>query len=332
MHYTRLGRTGLKVSRICLGAMNFGWSADEQTSFDILNAALAHGINFIDTADIYSFWVAGNRGGESEAILGKWLANQNRRDLVIATKCRIRMDGGKNINAEGLSRHHIIHSVEDSLRRLRTEYIDLYQAHAFDAETPIDETLYAFDHLVKSGKVLYVGASNYPAWRLMESLWAADSHGTVRYDSLQPHYSLFHRDEYERDLADVCGKYGIGVIPYSPLAAGFATGKYRRDDPAQIETARADSGLIRRLIDDPQAWDALDLMTHIAAAHGCSVAHVALAWMLHKPTITAPIIGARTVRQLDELVGAVNVRLSAEEIGRLDAATDGFGRGERHRV
>lgn len=330
MQYTRLGRTGLQVSRLCLGAMNFGWSADEQTSFDILNAALAHGINFIDTADIYSFWIDGNHGGESETVLGKWLKGQTRRDLVIATKCRIRMSPG--VNREGLSRHHIIHSVEDSLRRLQTDYIDLYQAHAFDENTPIDETLYAFDHLVKSGKVLYVGASNYPAWRLVESLWAADKNGTARYDSLQPHYSLFHRDEYERDLADVCGKYGIGVIPYSPLAAGFATGKYQRGNPASTETARADSGLIRRLVDDPRAWDALDAAQRIADDHRRPVAHIALAWMLHKPTVTSPIIGARTVRQLDDLVGAVDLKLSETEIGQLDAATDGLGTGERHRV
>jgi aryl-alcohol dehydrogenase-like predicted oxidoreductase len=330
MKYTHLGRTGLSVSRICLGAMNFGWSADETTSFDILNAALAHGINFIDTADIYSFWVEGNKGGESEIILGKWLKHQNRRELVIATKCRIRM--GSGVNAEGLSRHHIIHSVEDSLRRLQTDYIDLYQAHAFDPHTPIDETLYAFDHLVKSGKVLYVGASNYPAWRLIESLWAADKHHTARYDSLQPHYSLFHRDEYERDLAEVCARYQIGVIPYSPLAAGFATGKYRRDNAAQVETARADSGLIRRLVDDPRAWDALALAEQIAHEHGRPVAHVALAWLLHQPTVTAPIIGARTVRQLDDVVGSVELSLTPEQLGKLNAATDGLGLGERHRV
>ncbi len=331
MQTTKLGCTGLIVSRLCLGTMTFGWSADEATSHAILDAAVDHGINFFDTADVYSFWVDGNKGGESETIIGTWLKHKPRRDVVIATKCRIRMQPGHN--REGLSRHHIIHAVEDSLRRLQTDYIDLYQAHAFDPDTPIEETMAAFDHLVRSGKVLYIGASNYPAWRLVKSLWASDRRGLVRYDVIQPHYSLFHRDEFERDLADVCRMHGIGVIPYSPLAAGFATGKYTRDaSPKSADTSRGDSGLINRLVNDPRAWDALDLATRIGQAHGHPVAHVALAWLLAKPTVTAPIVGARTVQQLLDVVGAVDLVLSADEIAQLDAATEGFGWGERHRV
>ena len=329
MHYAKLGRTGLNVSRLCLGAMNFGWSADEATSHAIMDAALHHGINFIDTADVYSRWIPGNSGGDSEKIIGTWLKRKDRREVVIATKCRIRMWEGPN--GEGLSRHHIITSVEDSLRRLQTDYIDLYQAHAFDANTPIDETMAAFDHLVQSGKVLYLGASNYPAWRLMESLWSSDKHGLARYDTLQPHYSLFHRDEFERDLADVCEKYGIGVIPYSPLAAGFATGKYKPGERPS-DTARAESGLIQRLVADPQAWGALDIAQDIADAYSVPVAHVALAWLLAKKTVVSPIIGARTVEQLEEIAGAADLILGQEDVARLDQATTGFGAGERHRV
>lgn len=329
MHYAKLGRTGLNVSRLCLGAMNFGWSADEATSHAIMDAALDHGINFIDTADIYSRWIDGNSGGESETIIGTWLKHKQRRDVVVATKCRIRMWDGPN--GEGLSRHHIITAVEDSLRRLQTDYIDLYQAHAFDANTPIEETMAAFDHLIQSGKVLYLGASNYPAWRLMESLWASQQHGLARYDTLQPHYSLFHRDEFERDLAEVCEKYGIGVLPYSPLAAGFATGKYK-PGARPADSVRADSGLIQRLMADPQAWGALDIAQDIADAYNVPVAHVALAWLMAKSGVVSPIIGARTVDQLKEIVGAADLFLGQEDVARLDQATAGFGAGEWHKV
>jgi aryl-alcohol dehydrogenase-like predicted oxidoreductase len=331
MDTIRLGRTGLLVSRLCLGTMTFGWSADEATSHAIMDAAVEQGINFFDTADIYSFWIEGNKGGESETIIGTWLQNKRRREVIVATKCRIRMWPGAN--GEGLNRHHIIHSVEDSLRRLKTDYIDLYQAHAFDANTPIEETLYAFDHLVQSGKVLYIGASNYPAWRLTHSLWASEVNKLVRYETLQPHYSLYHRDEFERELAEVCETFGIGVIPYSPLAAGFATGKYQRGyQPKDADTTRGDSGLINRLAADPQAWDALDLARRIGEYHGRSQAQVALAWLIAQPSVTAPIIGARTVEQLLEVADAPSLRLTPEEITQLSQATAGFGMGERHRV
>jgi len=321
MQYARLGRTGLKVSRICLGTMTFGWSADEETSHAILDAAFDAGITFFDTADIYSRWVEGNPGGVSESIIGRWMKGKPRREIIMATKARGRMWNGHN--GEGLSRHHLIHAVEDSLRRLQTDYIDLYQTHSFDDSTPIDETLYALDHLVKSGKVLYVGASNYPAWRLMKALWVSDVQNIVRYETLQPHYSLFYRAEYERELADVCRTENIGVIPYSPLAAGFATGKYRRENRT-ADTTRADSNLIKSLTANDKAFDALELAESIAQGHGVPVAHVALAWLMSKPAITAPIIGARTVAQLQEVVGASELTLSADEIAQLDAATNGF--------
>ncbi len=239
MDYRNLGRTGLKVSPLCLGTMQFGWTADKGQSHAILTAAYEAGVNFIDTADIYSRWVEGNPGGVSETIIGEWIKAQKipRDRLVIATKVRGEM--GEGPNDQGLSRAHIFSAVEASLRRLDTDYIDLYQSHWYDDETPIEETLSAFDDLVRQGKVRYIGCSNYPAWRLMQALWVSDSHGLARYDSLQPHYNLVHRPEYERELAAICRTYGLGVIPYSPLAGGFLTGKYRRDSPLpESERAR----------------------------------------------------------------------------------------------
>jgi len=229
MEYRVLGRTGLKVSELCLGTMQFGWTADEATSQRILSAAIEAGINFIDTADIYSRWVAGNPGGVSETIIGNWIKANNvpRDQLVIATKVRGRTGDGPN--DEGLSRAHIFNAVEASLRRLHTDYIDLYQTHSYDEQVPIEETLSALDDLVRQGKVRYIGCSNYPAWRLTEALWTSRNMRLERFESLQPHYSLVRRAEFERELAEVCRNYQLGVIPYSPLGSGFLTGKYRRD-------------------------------------------------------------------------------------------------------
>jgi aryl-alcohol dehydrogenase-like predicted oxidoreductase len=321
MQYRNMGNTGLKVSALCLGTMNFGWSADEATSFSIMDAALAAGLNFFDTADVYSHWVPGNQGGESETIIGRWLKQQDRRSLVIATKVRGRMWSGPN--GEGLSRAHIVRAVEDSLRRLQTDYIDLYQAHWYDEETPLEETLEAFDQLVRSGKVLYIGMSNFPAWRLTKSLWISDVRKIARFDCLQPHYSLLHRHEFEWELEEVCLDQGIGVIPYSPLAAGFLTGKYTRENRTP-DTTRAQSGLITRFIDDDRAYKVLDQVRTIAAAHDVPVAQVALAWMLARPSITSAIIGARTVAQLEELLGAPELQLSDQEMTTLTDATIGY--------
>lgn len=321
MQYTHLGRTGLKVSRLCLGAMNFGASANEATSFALMDRAVDGGINFFDTANIYSRWIDGHQGGESETVIGKWLKSKNRRDIIIASKVRGRMWDGPN--GEGLGRQHIIHAAEDSLRRLQTDYIDLYQTHWFDASTPMEETLAALDALVQAGKVRYIGASNHPAWMLVKSCWLSDRHQLVRYDSLQPHYSLFHRAEYEGELEAVCADQQIAVLPYSPLAAGFATGKYTRDNKTP-DSSRADGSLIRALIDNEAAYQALDVMRGIAAAHKTPTAQVALAWLLAKPAITAPIIGARRVEQLDDALGAVELTLSDEELRQLDEATAMF--------
>lgn len=313
MDYRRLGRTGLKVSELCLGTMQFGWTADEATSFAVMDAFVAAGGNFIDTADVYSRWAPGNPGGVSEEIIGRWMqARGNRRQIVVATKARGRMWDGPN--GEGLSRAHLIQACEDSLRRLGTETIDLYQVHWFDAETPIDETLRALDDLARSGKVRYVGASNYPAWRLTKALWTSDKLGLARYNTLQPHYNLANRAEFERELKPLCEEEGIGVIPYSPLAGGFLTGKYRRD--ATPASARAD-GIQKRYCND-RGYAIIDKLAEIGQARSLTVAQTALAWLLTQPVITAPIIGANSVVQLGESLAAASARLNVQEMDALN--------------
>ena len=321
MQYTRLGHTGLQVSRICLGTMTFGWSADETVSHQILDAAFEHGVNFIDTADVYSRWIEGNDGGVSETIIGNWMQQRDRRQVIVATKARGRMWEGPN--GEGLSRHHIIQAAEDSLRRLQTDYIDLYQTHFYDENTPIEETLTALDHLVHSGKVRYVGCSNYPAWRLVESLWQSDVNHLVRYKSIQPHYSVFNRKEFEAETQAVCSQYHIGIIPYSPLAGGFATGKYTRDNRTP-DTTRQSSGIVQRLVDDEQAYVTMDVMQAVASEHSVPVAQIALAWLMQQPAVDAPIIGARKVGQLTDVVGASDIELSAEQVQRITEASAEF--------
>jgi len=230
MKYKKFGNTGLEVSVICLGTMQFGWSTDEKTSFKILDKFFEEGGNFIDTADVYSRWVEGNPGGVSERIIGKWMKSRNVREgIVLATKVRGRMWEGPN--GEGLSRKHIMKAVEDSLRRLQTDYIDLYQVHWPDWDTPLEETLRALDDLVRDGKVRYIGASNYPAWYLIKVLWISDKYGLHRFESIQPQYSLVYREEFEKELMHLAEDQKLAVIPYSPLAGGFLTGKYKRNRP-----------------------------------------------------------------------------------------------------
>jgi aryl-alcohol dehydrogenase-like predicted oxidoreductase len=272
------------------------------------------GGNLIDTADIYSRWAEGNPGGVSEEIIGRWMKDRgNRQQIVLATKVRGRMWEGAN--GEGLGRAHIMRAVEDSLRRLQTDTIDLYQTHFYDEVTPIEETMRALDDLVRAGKVRYLGCSNYPAWRLVEALWASDQRGLARYVSLQPHYNLAHRAEFERDLAEVVDKYGLGVIPYSPLGGGFLTGKYRRDT-AVPESVRAD-GIRRRYFTD-EGFALVDKLEEIAGRHDKEIAQVALAWLLANPVVSAPIVGANSLEQLRASLGAVGLRLDAEEKQALD--------------
>ncbi len=316
LNYRKLGRTGLKVSPLCLGTMQFGWTAAPQTSFEIMDAFMEAGGNFLDTADIYSMWVEGHSGGESETVIGQWLKERgNRQKIILATKVRGPM--GTAPNDQGLSRKHIMDAVEGSLRRLQTDYIDLYQAHFFDADTPIDETLHVFDDLRRAGKVRYVGASNYPAWRLMEALWSADVNRTTRYDSLQPHYNLAHRAEFERELKEVCETYGLGVIPYSPLAGGFLTGKYDRDHiPASVRAERVKSRYFNEA-----GWRVLDAVRAVADEVGSTPTAVALAWLLAQPVVTAPIIGANSVAQLQGSLAALDLKLAPEHIRRLNEAS-----------
>jgi len=316
MEYRVLGLTGLNVSPLCLGTMQFGWTADEAMSLRVLSVAFEAGINFIDTADIYSRWADGNPGGVAEQIIGRWMKHNNipRDKVILATKVRGNMGGGAE--NEGLSRRHILQAVENSLHRLQTDHIDIYQAHWPDEKTPIEETLKAFDELVKQGKVRYIGASNYPAWELMQALWTSDRNGSIRYDSLQPHYNLVHRDEFEREMAIVCKTYHIGVIPYSPLAGGFLTGKYRRN--LLPNSARA--GGAKRYFTE-RNWALLDQMDGLAKEKGASISQIALAWLLAEPVITSPIIGANSIEQLKDNLGAVNIHLTPAEKTALDKAS-----------
>jgi aryl-alcohol dehydrogenase-like predicted oxidoreductase len=274
-------------------------------------------VNFIDTADVYSVWFDGNPGGVAETIIGNWIKKSNipRDSLILATKVRGRMGPGPN--DEGLSRAHILDSVDGSLRRLGTDYIDLYQAHWYDDDTRIDETLSAFDHLVQQGKVRYLGCSNYPAWRLTRAILTAEIMSLHRYESLQPHYSLVKRAEFERELADVCREYGIGVIPYSPLAGGFLTGKYR---PGKIYDGARTKGVKKYFTD--RNWALLNLMDSIKVElEFSSISQIALAWLLSDPIITSPIIGPRTLEQLADNLGALEFNLSDDTKGRLDEAS-----------
>jgi aryl-alcohol dehydrogenase-like predicted oxidoreductase len=316
MDLRTLGLTGLNVSPLCLGTMQFGWTADEAMSQRVLNAAYEAGINFIDTADIYSRWAEANPGGVAEAIIGRWMKQNGipRDRIVLATKVRGNM--GEGPQDEGLSRKHILKAVEASLKRLQTDHIDLYQAHWPDTATPIEETLRAFDDLVKQGKVRYIGASNYAAWELMQALWTSDRNNLARFDSLQPHYNLVHRDEFERELAAVCRSYHLGVIPYSPLAGGFLTGKYRRN----LVPNSARAGGVKKYFNEKN-WVLLDQMDNLAKNKNASLAQIALAWLLADPLITCPIFGANSIEQLRDVLGAAEIRLTVAEKNSLDQAT-----------
>jgi aryl-alcohol dehydrogenase-like predicted oxidoreductase len=318
MHYRNLGKTGLKVSELCLGTMQFGWTADDAATFQVLSAAYDAGINFLDTADVYSRWVEGNPGGVSETLIGKWLRDNHipRDQVIIATKVRGRMGNGPN--DEGLSRAHIFNAVENSLRRLQTDYIDLYQTHAYDPDTPIEETLLALNDLVHHGKVRYIGCSNYPSWRLMQALWTSDRLGIVRYESLQPHYNLVHRAEFERELSEVCRNYALGVIPYSPLAGGFLTGKYLKGaKPTDSPRARGASRYFNE-----QNWNLLDKIETLGRDKGdFSISQVAISWMLSNPLITSPIIGPRNIDQLEDNIKSLNLNLEIDDIQILNDAS-----------
>jgi aryl-alcohol dehydrogenase-like predicted oxidoreductase len=305
-----LGRTGLKVTAFCLGGNTFGRMTDQAQSEAVLDAFVEAGGNFVDTSDSYG-------RGESENVLGKWISARGKRArVVIATKVCSPMGDGPN--ERGLSRQHIMDGVEASLRRLQTDYLDLYQAHRDDAETPLDETLRAFDDLISQGKVRYIGCSNYRAWRLAESLGESRYHGRARFESLQPKYNLMFRDEYERELEPLCREQSIGVITYSSLGGGFFSGKYRRGQ-ALPSTPRA-AGVEREYFNE-RGWAILDAVEQVANAHGATVAQVALAWIVQRPGITAPIASATSPEQIRELLGCVELMLSPDALAQLDAAS-----------
>ena len=316
MEYRKLGNSGLKVAPLCLGSMQFGWTADEALSFQVMDAYVEAGGNFIDTADVYSAWAEGNAGGVSEEIIGRWMKGQaNRHLVVVATKFNGRMWPGPN--GDGLSRGHVMKAVEDSLRRLQSDYIDLYQTHWPQSDTPQEETLRALDDLVKMGKVRYIGCSNEHAWRLTKAMWACDKYNLNRFISSQPSYSLARRADFEREHEAACLDLGMGVIPYSPLQGGFLTGKYRRG--VVPESVRAE-GLKRYFTEKNFAL--IDLLEERGKTYGASITQMSLAWLLHRPSITAPIIGANSVAQLQDALGSVNVKLSPDDIQAIDQASD----------
>jgi aryl-alcohol dehydrogenase-like predicted oxidoreductase len=313
MEIRRMGRTGLKVSEICLGTMTFGHQCDERTSHAILDKAVELGVDFIDTADVYPVPPTPETAGRSEEILGAWLKGKRDR-LIVATKCRMRV--GRGPNDEGLSRKHILKAADDSLRRLGTDYIDLYQTHSPDPETPIDETLSALDQLVHDGKVRYIGCSNYPAWQLALSLGVGERLRLARYDCLQPRYNLLYR-EIESELLPLCRDQGIGVIAYNPLAGGFLSGKYRAQEappPGTRFTLGKTGDLYRERYWQQAQFEAVAHLRKFFEARGKSLVQVAIAWVLAQPGITAAIVGASKQEQLDESVAAHNLRLDPEEM------------------
>ncbi|MBK6689857.1 MAG: aldo/keto reductase [Deltaproteobacteria bacterium] len=323
MKYQNLGQSGLEVSRLCLGTMTFGEAddksfmhqvgCDEATSFAIMNRALDAGINFFDTADVYG------QDGLTEKVIGRWFAKEQRRDqVVLATKFRFRMKDGPN--GTGASRYRIMKTVEDSLRRLQTDRIDLYQIHMQDVATPEEETLRALDDLVHQGKVLYLGCSNYAAYRMVESLFISARERLHRFIALQAQYSLIVR-ELEREHVPACQKFGVSLLPWSPLAGGFLSGKYQKGQTAPTGT-RLDKWKDRyQRFDLPRNWKVLDALQEVSKQLEATPSQVALAWLLHKPTVASVIFGARTVQQLDDNLRAVELVLSKEQLSALDEAS-----------
>jgi len=315
MKFTTLGRTGLTVSRLALGCMSYGtpkwrpWVLDSDAAMPFFRRAFEHGINFLDTADMYSL-------GASEEVVGRAVREFGKRDeLVIATK--VFFPFGTAPNMGGLSRKHIVQGVEASLARLGLDAIDLYQVHRFDPRTPIDETLSALDQLVRQGKVRYLGASSTAAWKLMKAWSVSERNGWARFVSMQNHYNLVYREE-EREMLPLCLAEGLGVIPWSPLARGVLTGGYARGKPAPTARAGSDD-YTTHLYDQDSDWDVVDAVRAVATARGAAMAEIALAWLLSRPGVTAPIVGATKLEHLDAAVQAVDLDLSADECARLEA-------------
>lgn len=307
MEYRNLGEAGVKVSPLCLGCMNFGWRAEEEESIRIIREALDAGINFLDTANIYA-------RGVSETVVGKAL--QGRREgVVIATKVRWRMGDGPNDS--GYSRLHVMQQIEGSLRRLQTDHVDLYQLHAPDDTTPIEEVLGTLDCLVRQGKVRYIGTSNFPAWQICEALWVSDRRNWQRSVSEQPYYSILGRGA-ERELLPFCSKHGVGAIPYSPLAGGWLTGKYRKGQEVPADSRGMEGKWDMKAPDHERRLEAVERLIPLAQECGATLSQFSLAWMLMNPAVTSPIIGPRTVEQLRDNLGALEVKLDEDVLKKVD--------------
>jgi aryl-alcohol dehydrogenase-like predicted oxidoreductase len=315
MQFRTLGRSSVQVSPLCLGGNVFGWTATEAESFAVLDALVSAGLNFIDSADVYSVWVPGHRGGESETVIGNWLKRGARRkDVVIATKVGMKMAPDR----QGLSAAHIARSVEESLRRLQTDYIDLYFSHTDDASVPMEETLGAYQKLITEGKVRAIGASNFTAARMAEALEVSRKTGLPRYEVLQPQYNLYARSDYESALEPLCLEQKIGVVSYSALASGFLTGKYRT--AADAKKSPRGNGVVETFLNE-RGLRILAALDDVGRRHSASVASVALAWQIARPSITAPIASATTVDQLNDLVAATRLKLDQAALEQLNAAS-----------
>ncbi|MGY5874596.1 MAG: aldo/keto reductase [Candidatus Thorarchaeota archaeon] len=317
MMHRKLGQSGLKVSGYILGTMQMGWIVNEEDSHELLDSALEAGINTFDTADIYSKWAEESHAGKSEEIIGRWIKDRGvRGEIVLATKVRGEMSDKPNDG--GLSRKHILESAERSIKRLNAEWIDLYWSHWFDDEVPQKETLEAYSKIVEDGLIHYIGASNFTATQLMESLWMSDKHDLVRYDALQPPYSLARRRDYEKHLQPVVEQYGFGVTSYSPLGGGFLTGRYSEE--SLPDSKRADVTKTRYFKE--RNFKIVDTLKQVAQEHDATVAQIALAWVLTRDTITAPIIGVNSLKQLNENLVALEIKLTEDNLKQLNEMSD----------
>ena len=314
MEKRELGKSGIKVNPITFGGNVFGWTIDEQQSFEILDKYVDSGLDFIDTADVYSKWAPGNKGGESETIIGNWLQKSGKRDkVIIATKVGMEMAPDK----QGLSKAYITKAVEDSLKRLKTDHIDLYQSHKDDKNTPLEETLSTYTDLIKQGKIRAIGASNYEATRFKEALEVSKKNNLAAYQTLQPEYNLYDREGYEKELEPVCIENGIGVITYYSLASGFLTGKYRSE--SDLSKSQRGQGIKKYL--NERGFRILKALDEVAAAYNSTSASVALAWVIARPGITAPIASATSTKQLDAIIAATKLNLKSSDFKLLNNAS-----------
>jgi aryl-alcohol dehydrogenase-like predicted oxidoreductase len=315
MNKRKLGHSGLEVFPLALGGNVFGWTADEQTSFNVLDAFVAAGFSLVDTADVYSVWVPGPHGGESETVLGKWLKRRGKRqDVVIATKVGMEMSPDR----KGLSREHILRSAEDSLKRLQTDYIDLYQSHTDDSQTPLEETAEVYTRLIEQGKVRAIGASNYSAERLSQALLVSQQLGYPSYQSLQPLYNLYDRADFEVNLEPLCLEKGLGVITYFSLASGFLTGKYTSED----DLSKSPRGRRSKQYLNERGFRILRALDQVAGQLNSTPASISLAWLIARPSITAPIASATSLDQLEDLIEATRIELDASSIALLNEASE----------